>query len=77
LNNPGAALGKPEAGAEKNLSDNEKTLLRLLKDGETRSLDQLSAQTELTSGAIAVSLLNLELNGLVRMQPGNMCRLVV
>ena len=78
LDQPGAAaLGKPEARAEKNLSDNEKTLLRLLKDRETRSLDQLSAQTELSSSAIAVSLLNLELNGLVRMLPGNMCRLVV
>jgi DNA processing protein len=65
------------AASEKNLSDNEKTLLRLLNDRETRSVDQLSAQTELSSSAIAVSLLNLELDGLIRMLPGNMCRLVV
>ena len=78
LRNPDkTALEKPAALAEKNLSDNEKTLLRLLGEKEKASVDQLSAQTELTSTAIAMALLNLELMGLALSLPGKMYRLAV
>jgi DNA processing protein len=71
------ASEKPVALEEKNLSDNEKTLIRLLGEKEKASVDQLSAQTELTSTAIAMALLNLELMGLVLSLPGKMYRLAV
>jgi DNA processing protein len=71
------ALKKPVAPAEKNLSDNEKTLLRLLGEKEKTSVDQLSAQTELSSTAIAMALLDLELKGLALSLPGKMYRLAV
>ena len=79
-----SALEKPDkpafektAAAEKNLSDNERTLLRLLGEKEKASVDQLSAQTQLTSTAIAMALLNLELMGHVHALPGKMYSLAV
>jgi DNA processing protein len=70
-----AAFEKRPVLAEKNLSDNEKTLLRVLGEKEKASVDQLSARTELSSTAIAMALLNLELMGLVLSLPGKMYRL--
>jgi DNA processing protein len=63
-----------EAQAAKNLSDQEKLLLRLINGKETTSVDQLSAQVQLSSTAIAMALLNLELKGLVLPLPGKMYR---
>jgi DNA processing protein len=71
------AFEKSAADAQKSLSDNERTLLRLLGEKEKASVDQLSAQTQLTSTAIAMALLNLELMGHVLSLPGKMYRLAV
>jgi DNA processing protein len=71
-----SSVEKPCVPVEINLSDSEKTILRLLREKEA-SLDQLSAQTQLGSTAIAMALMNLELKGLVQTLPGKMCRLVV
>ncbi len=67
---------KPVAPVDKNLSDNEQTILRLLGEKET-SVDHLSAQTQLGIATLSMVLLDLELKGLVRTLPGKMYRLVV
>lgn len=75
LNKPDAApLEGREAQAAKDLSDQEKIVLRLLIGKETTSVDQLSDQVQLSSTAIAMALLNLELKGLVLPLPGKMYR---
>ena len=78
LNKPdAAALEKPEGSAERNLSDPEKIMIKLLRENETASVDQLSTQARLSSTAIAMALLNLELQGLVLSLPGKMYRLAI
>lgn len=75
---PGAAaLAKAQAWPEENLSDHEETLLRLLGEKEKSSVDQLSSQVRLSTTAVAMALLNLELKGLVLLLPGKMYRLAV
>jgi DNA processing protein len=73
----GAAMEKPGPQVGKNLSDHENTLLGVLRQKERTSVDQLSEQTQLSSSAIALALLNLELQGLVLPLPGKMYRLAV
>ncbi len=75
LNKPTAApLAPLQAQTAKNLSDQEKIVLNLLSGTETTSVDQLSHQVQLSSTAIAMALLNLELKGLVLPLPGKMYR---
>jgi DNA processing protein len=70
---------KPDAPAEapKNLSDHEQALLRVLREREKTSMDQLLGQVQLSSTAMAFALLNLELKGLVVPLPGKLYRLAV
>jgi DNA processing protein len=53
----------------------EKILLKLLTETQSLTLDELTIQSQLETSAIAVHLLNLELQGLVSALPGRRYRL--
>jgi len=62
---------------EKGLSDNEKIALLLLHENPQLRLDEFSERMNVTSSAIAMTLINLEMRGLIRPLPGKRYRLVV
>jgi len=53
----------------------EKTLLKLLTETKSLSLDELSTKSNLEISAVAIHLLNLELQGLITPLPGQRYRL--
>ncbi|HEY4286225.1 MAG TPA: DNA-processing protein DprA [Puia sp.] len=53
----------------------EKLLLKLLTEAKSLSLDELSTQSQLDISAVAIHLLNLELQGLISPLPGQRYRL--
>ena len=53
----------------------EKTLLKLLTETKSLSLDELSTKSQLEISAVAIHLLNLELQGLITPLPGQRYRL--
>jgi DNA processing protein len=53
----------------------EKILLKLLTETKSLSLDELSTQSQLEISAVAIHLLNLELQGLISPLPGQRYRL--
>ena len=53
----------------------EKILLKLLTETKSLSLDELASQSQLEISAVAIHLLNLELQGLISTLPGQRYRL--
>jgi len=53
----------------------EKILLKLLTETKSLSLDELAAQSQMEISAVAIHLLNLELQGLISTLPGQRYRL--
>ncbi len=52
------------------LTDEEKTLMSILNDNKTLSIDKLVIHSGITPSKVAAGLLNLEFNGLVQTLPG-------
>lgn len=52
------------------LSEDERVLYDLLKEGNSLSIDEIGLKTNLSSGIISSALLNLEFNGLITTFPG-------
>lgn len=65
----------PAQAEDASLSDNESTLLHLLRKKERLSVDELSSETGLNSSTLAMVLLNLELQGVIHSLPGKIYRL--
>lgn len=65
------------SGIENQLSENEKMALRLLQEKTQFSTDELSACMQLTSTQMALTLINLEMKGLIISMPGKRYRLAV
>ncbi|HXB94886.1 MAG TPA: DNA-processing protein DprA [Puia sp.] len=59
------------------LADDHKKILHLLGEKTKSSIDELSAQMNLNSSVIAMSLLTLEMQGLILSLPGKMYRLAL
>jgi DNA processing protein len=57
------------------LADTDKRILRLLEEKTQSSIDELSHQMKLNSSSIAMTLLNLEMHGLILSLPGKVYRL--
>lgn len=58
------------------LTEDEDQLVTIIKTSETADIDTLSIATGWNTGKIAATLLNLELNGVIRSLPGKIYRLV-
>ncbi|HXO74787.1 MAG TPA: DNA-processing protein DprA [Puia sp.] len=73
-----ARLSFPDSTNGRTISEQkpeEKILLKLLTETKSLSLDELSTQSQLEISAVAIHLLNLELQGLISPQPGQRYRL--
>jgi len=57
------------------LSDDEKTIINILKAKETTHIDEINLQSNLSSSSIAAAILNLELQGVIAGLPGKIYRL--
>jgi DNA processing protein len=57
------------------LSKDEKIIVDMLKEKETTHIDEINIRSGLSSSAIAVAILNLELQGVVATLPGKLYRL--
>jgi len=58
------------------LSDEEKTIVDLLKEKETLSIDELNIKSRLSSSTVAAAILNLELQNVVASLPGKLYKLL-
>ncbi|MEJ7769875.1 MAG: DNA-processing protein DprA [Chitinophagaceae bacterium] len=58
------------------LSDDEKKLVSILKEKETMAIDELNIKSDLSSSGVAAAILNLEFQGVIRLLPGKMYKLV-
>jgi DNA processing protein len=61
-----------EAGGEVNLGEDERRILEVMGDGGEIGMDEVTRLTGLTSSAVAVGLLGLEMKRLVRQLPGKL-----
>jgi DNA processing protein len=57
------------------LSEDEKKIVELLKEKEGVHIDELNLQSGLSMSVVAAALLNLELQGVLRVLPGKMYKL--
>jgi len=71
---------KPKSKQQKelfiDLSKDEKIIVDILKEKDAVHIDELTFKSELSSSAIAASILNLELQNVIVSLPGKMYRLV-
>lgn len=58
------------------LSDDEKTIVDILKEKETINIDELYLKSALSSSSVAAAILNLELQNVVASLPGKMYKLI-
>jgi len=58
------------------LSADEKVIIKILTQKETVHIDEIHAQSNLKSSAVAAAILNLELQGLINGMPGKMYKLI-
>lgn len=58
------------------LSDDEKTVVDILNQLDTVSIDELYLKTGLSSSAVAAALLMLEMQGVVASMPGKMYKMI-
>lgn len=58
------------------LNADEKKLMEMLQDKNTIHIDELNVKSGITTSGIAIALLNLELQGLVKSLPGKMYAVV-
>ena len=58
------------------LSDAEKTIVNILQEKQSISVDEINLKSGLSSSTIAAALLNLEIQGVVHAMPGKMYGLV-
>ena len=58
------------------LSDAEKTIVNILQEKESVSVDEINLKSGLSSSTIAAALLNLEIQNVAHVQPGKMYSLV-
>jgi DNA processing protein len=65
----------PAPGEESILSEDEKQLLHLLREQDMLSLDKLASDSHRPGNALALALLNLELQGWIDSLPGKRYRL--
>lgn len=54
------------------LSENEKTILDILKEKENTHIDEINLKANLSSSAVAAAILNLELQNIIASLPGKM-----
>jgi DNA processing protein len=52
------------------LSEDESKIVRLLKESEMLTVDELNFKTGISNSSLAASLLNLEMNNVIRLHPG-------
>ena len=57
------------------LSKDEKIVVNILKEKETVSIDEINLKSGLSSSAVAVAILNMELQGVVLSLPGKLYKL--
>jgi DNA processing protein len=57
------------------LSDDEKTIVNILKEKETTHIDEINLRSNLSSSSVAAAILNLELQNVITGFPGKMYRL--
>jgi len=57
------------------LSEDEKSILNILKEKDTTHIDEINLQSNLSSSSIAAAILNLELQGVIAGLPGKVYRL--
>jgi len=57
------------------LTDDEKTVINILKQKETTPIDEINIRSGLNSSSVAAAILNLELQGVIIGLPGKMYRL--
>ncbi len=58
------------------LSKDERIVVDILKEKETVSIDEINLRSGLSSSAVAVAILNMELQGVVSSLPGKLYKLV-
>lgn len=54
------------------LNENEEKIFKLLQDKQKASLNTIGIETELPINTVSMSLLNMELQGIIKSEPGNM-----
>ena len=57
------------------LSDDEKTVVNILKEKATTPIDEINLRSGLNSSSVAAAILNLELQNVITGLPGKMYRL--
>ncbi len=67
---------KPQRTLFVELSAAEKTIVTILQEKENVSVDEINLKSGLSSSTIAAALLNLEIQGMLHVQPGKMYSLV-
>ncbi len=58
------------------LTEEEKIIINILNTTETMSIDDINLLSGLNSSAVAVAILNLEMQNVIQSQPGKMYRLI-
>jgi len=72
-----AKTGKPRQSQKQlfvQLSEDEEKILELLREREMH-IDELNLKSGMNMSAVAAALLNLELNGIIRVLPGKVYKL--
>jgi DNA processing protein len=73
---PGAIKQKKQTELFVELNADEKKLVEMLQDKNAVHIDELNMKSFMSSSSIAVALLNLELQGLIKSLPGKMYALI-
>ncbi len=58
------------------LSDDEKTIINILKQKDTTHIDEINIRSNLSSSSIAAAILNLELQNVIGCLPGKMYKIM-
>ncbi|MBV9964020.1 MAG: DNA-protecting protein DprA [Parafilimonas sp.] len=67
---------KPQRELFIELSEDEKTIISILKEKETTHIDEINIRSNLSSSSIAAAILNLELQNVIAGLPGKMYKIL-